>query len=349
MAEQDTLLAHLAPWVNENIAIEALGYVLNKSAASREALNSVLLEGGVGIGPVDKVKTQVTLEGGARPDLVGYSGSDAMPLFIEAKFDAVLTSNQPNGYLDWLRAHPADGDSVLLFLVSERRIGTLWPELRRLVESAGGGLSDTEAERRCMRVGGTRIHLMVVSWRSLLNSMATRTRAAGEPPGIEADIGQLSGLARRKNDEAFVPFSDEYVELGARLEERRRLDFQRLVNDATERGVEAGWADRRGLLAVRSSCGYGRYVRLARLAGVVVWFGFNDERWKKGEAPLGITFIWPKAINLQGILGKLELAENWVPIDLQPDVDYQKVLGGIVDRLEEIGRVIEDTPMPPDS
>ena len=85
---------------------------------------------------------------------------------------------------------------------------------------------------------------MVVSWRSLLNSMATRTRAAGEPPGIEADIGQLSGLARRKNDEAFVPFSDEYVELGAMLEERRRLDFQRLVNDATERGVEAGWADK---------------------------------------------------------------------------------------------------------
>ena len=346
MAEQDTLLAHLAPWVNENIAIEALGYVLNKSAASREAMNSVLLEGGVDIGPVDKVKTQVTLEGGARPDLVGYSGSDAMPLFIEAKFDAVLTSNQPNGYLDWLRAHPADGDSVLLFLVSERRIGTLWPELRRLVESAGGGLSDTEAARRCMRVDGTRIHLMVVSWRSLLNSMATRTRAAGEPPGIEADIGQLSGLARRKNDEAFVPFSDEYVELGARLEERRRLDFQRLVNDATERGVEAGWADKGGLNVVRRAHDYGRYLRLS---DVVVWFGLNDERWKNGEAPLGIEFTWPKEINLQEILGKLELAENWVPIDLRPDVDYQKVLGGVVSRLEEISGVIAETSMPSDS
>ena len=43
------LLAHLAHLIDENIATEALAYILNESAASRQALDSLLRDGGTNV------------------------------------------------------------------------------------------------------------------------------------------------------------------------------------------------------------------------------------------------------------------------------------------------------------
>ena len=47
-------------------------------------------------------------------------------LVIEAKFDAPLGGQQPNGYIGLL---PEKGPSVLLFLVRQQKLDTLWQEI----------------------------------------------------------------------------------------------------------------------------------------------------------------------------------------------------------------------------
>ena len=130
MAEIDTLLAHLSPSFTsqtENIAVEALGYILNKYAGSREGLDDVVRSGVRNVKPVVKVRTQASALDGTRPDLVGVDEDGAERVLIEAKFWAELTPRQPHAYLDRL---PDDGPAVLLFLAPEEKIVSLWPELR---------------------------------------------------------------------------------------------------------------------------------------------------------------------------------------------------------------------------
>ena len=102
-SEPDTLLAHLA-WTlssrHEDIAVEALGYIL-KSREARRILEDVLRDGGAEVGPIARVRTQVS-EGQTRPDLGGFDRHDKECLFIEAKFEADLTAQQPTAYLDRL-------------------------------------------------------------------------------------------------------------------------------------------------------------------------------------------------------------------------------------------------------
>ena len=58
--------------------------------------------------------------------MTGLDAVGAERLFIENKFWAGLTENQPAGYLDRLRA---EGGAVLLFVVPTKRLPILWPEL----------------------------------------------------------------------------------------------------------------------------------------------------------------------------------------------------------------------------
>ena len=105
MAEIDTLLAHLSPSFTsqtENIAVAALGYILNKYAGSREGLDDVVRSGVRNVNPVVKVNTPVTALDGTRPDLVGVDEGGAERVLIEAKFWAELTRRQPDAYLERL-------------------------------------------------------------------------------------------------------------------------------------------------------------------------------------------------------------------------------------------------------
>ena len=119
MSDNDTLLAYLSPWFttqNENIAVEALGYILHKSSASREALDDVVRTGVRNVNPVAKVRTQASGQHGTRPDLVGVDEDKVERVLIEAKFWADLTPRQPVAYLDRL---PSDGAAVLLFVAPD--------------------------------------------------------------------------------------------------------------------------------------------------------------------------------------------------------------------------------------
>ena len=316
MAESDTLLANLVwrfPGHQEDIATAALAHILANSDAAIEALNDVVQSGVREVKPIVKVGMQIGGSDGSRPDMVGFDEDGKERVIVEVKFWAGLTDNQPNGYLARL---PEDGPAALVFLAPENRIRFLWPELRGRVERQYA-LADVESERRCFHIEGTQRHLLLVSWTGLLDSMAARSGDADDPAGIGVEIRQLRSLAKYADNGAFKPIV-QGEEFGADAERRHR-EYRRLIDQATERGVEEGWASRKGLRATPRPYGFGRYVQLA--GRPEIWFGINVERFEStGETPLWVH-RWP---------------DTWVPVDLKRDAEYSAVLAGVVDSLRYI-------------
>ena len=342
MSDSDTLLANLVssfPGNTENIATEALKHIFDRSNASVEALNDVVRSGMRGAKPITKVKTQVSSPDGTRPDPVGLDYDDRERVLMEVKFRAALTSRQPNDYLKRL---PNDGPAVLMFLAPEERIQWLWPELRDRVKEKYGDLTEIDSERKCVRVGNTQRHLMIVSWGSLLDGMAARTRDDGES-GIETEIRQLRSLARYAYTGAINPITQD-EKFGADSEDRILL-LKQLIDEATERGIAQGWVDRKGLRATPRSYGYGRYVRLL---GSVVWFGINIERFEEtGDTPLWLNSQYSFQPIVTELAGKLNLQDSyWVPVVLKRGVEYPAMLDGVVDSLKHIADVIYETRLP---
>ena len=340
MAENDRLLAHLSPSFTpqtENIAVEALGYILNKYAGSREGLDDVVRSGVRHVNPVAKVRTQASGQDGTRPDLVGVDEGAAERVLIEAKFWAELTPRQPDAYLDRL---PDDGPAVLLFVAPEERIGSLWRELRSRAEGAGKKLSDVDAERKCMSVDGTQRHLLLASWTGLLDRISARTRGNQD---ADADIQQLRGLTVSAEDGRFQPIRDNREEFGP--DSRHMRDMKRIIEAATERGITDGWASRKGLNRTPRSYGYGRYLKLG--GSGVVWLGVNTERWERdGQTPLWIDgrYVGDAALEAIGTGLNVKVDGHWVPIMWKKDAEYDDELDGVVSTLRNIARVFENRP-----
>ena len=348
MPDNDTLLAYLVsrfPGNTENIATEALRHVFDHSDASVEALNDVVQSGVRGVAPITIVKSQVIQADGTIPDLVGFDETGSRRVLVEVKFWAGLTPHQPNAYLNLL---PDDGPSVVVFLAPEDRIQSLWPQLKGRLSGEFGALTEIDSERKCLRVGDTQRHLMMVSWGGLLDSMAART-GDSEESGVENEIRQLRSLAKYADAGAFKPIR-RGGEFGADSEVRKR-QYRRLIDAATERGVQQEWVSRKGLRATPRTYGYGRYIRLR---GTIVWFGVNVDQFERtGETPLWAHcyHVFRDRLVPRDKLGELraELGMHtgyWVPVELRRDVEYPEMLDGVVDSLRHIGDVIHEASSP---
>lgn len=341
----DLLLADLVssfPGNTEDIATEALCHIFRHSAAGRKALNDVVKSGVRGVNPINSVKTQVIGLDGTRPDLVCCDQTGQERVLIEVKFWAPLTANQPNGYVK--NRLPKDGPAVLMFLVPHDRIPYLWPQLTKRVRELDP-VKVIDAERRCVRIGDTQQHLMVVSWESLLDSMAARSSDSGEH-STTSQIRQLRSLAQHAGDQGPKP-----IPSGTEPDtsETRLSQYRRLVDAATEEGLKQGWADRKGLHRARQSYGYGRYISLC---GNVVWFGINKELFETS----GTTPLWvgrhqshadePDVVNRE--LGDEDRdwhslhGRHWFPIELKRDVEEPQILAGVVDSLKRYGDALEE-------
>ena len=332
MTDNDTLLAYLVssfPGNTENIATETLRHIFDNSDACGVALNDIVQSGVRGVNPITAIKTQVIQADGTRPDLVGYDETGAERVFIEVKFWADLTPNQPNAYIKHL---PVDGPAVVIFLAPEERIQSLWPQLQERLNREFDSLVEIESERKCLRVGDTQRHLMITSWGGLLDSMAARTRDYGES-GVENEIRQLRSLAKYADAGAFKPIR-RGEEFGVDSEVRQR-QYKRLIDAATERGVEQEWVNRKGLRATPRGYGYGRYIRLS---GLIVWFGVNVDQFERtGETPLWIDCYYilkDTTIDVRDVLSIQD--SQWVPVNLKRDVEYPEMLDGVVESLKRI-------------
>ncbi|MDE0231307.1 MAG: hypothetical protein OXN93_03390 [bacterium] len=340
MSDDDRLLAYLVssfPGRTEDIATEALCHVLGDSDACVDALCGVVQSGVRGVDPIVKVKTQVIGGDGTRPDLVCFDEDGRERVLIEVKFWAGLTANQPNAYIKRL---PVDRAGVVMFLVPDDRVRYLWPQLIKCLGGEFDVVEELESERRCVSISGSRRHLMVVSWESLLDAMAARSSDSGEPRAV-TQIRQLRSLARYADERAFKPLPPGN-EPSSDSEIRLR-QYRRLVDAATEEGINQNWADRKGLRATPMPYGYGRYIRLR---GTVVWFGINLELFEDtGKTPLWVSrhHSYADEPDVSRELGEENRdwyrrhGRHWFPIDVRTDTEYPQVLTGVVASLRRYG------------
>ena len=354
MADSDTLLAHLTGMLTsriEDTASQALGYILRKSPKCREALDDLIRSGVKDVAAIGEVRNQSFRNDGTIPDLVGLDENRVERVLIEAKFRANLQPTQPVAYLNRLTENA--GPTVLLFVVSEEKTRTLWKQFRDRLDGSGLSFSEADAERKCLQIGGTEKHLMVVSWAGLLDTLAARTLDGGDW-AVEADIRQLRGLAGYAESEEFQPFSGGNVIFGSDEEaERRDRDLRQIIDKATDEGVNGGFLNRSGLNRAARPYGYGRYVRFVS-SETIPWFGINRELYKQyGKTPLWLWF--GPARDRKGYLNHTQYArihkelnlteiEGWVPISLQSDVELREVVEDVVSQLSRISELLSETP-----
>ena len=348
-AADDTLLAHLA-WKlsnrHEDIAVEALGYVL-RSKPARDVVAALVKQRGAEVGDIVGVRTQVTGEDSARPDLVGFDQHGTECVMMEAKFWAGLTENQPNSYLGRLSEGRA-----LLFIAPASRMETLWSELCQRAGHSNPQLADEMTNLKSVKLAGEK-HLMLISWPHLLD----RLEASGDV-GPNYDISQLRGLVTRIDQEGeFLPLrSDELAPEFA----RRIVSLWRLVDDATKRSQEAEYVSTQGLLVTAQKRGYGRYVQVA---GSVGWFGIGLDWWGRGtypDTPLWLYFEPPKGAATNSLHQTREALDPLtrmdppqcidepnailVPIVIPTGVEYDEVLDAVVHQIQRVSELIKATP-----
>ena len=341
---RDTLLAHLA-WRlsnrHEDIAVEALGFIL-RSDATRKTLQQVVRDGGANIGPIARVATQVSGEEGTRPDLVGCDQRGEESVLIEAKFWASLTGNQPQAYLNRL----AQG-KALLVVAPALRVEALWAELCRRAEVDVPDSTDRKAEVKSVETSEQK-RLILTSWAHLLE----RLELAGDELANFA-IRELRGLANRVDESSFPPLRAE--ELAPSLA-RRLLGLNKLVDDATTRGRNAGFVDIQGANVASRPTGYGRYLRIE---GVGAWFGLDFSRWALGSYPSTPLWLLFEDWGNERIVSDVRAAmRSWiqanpprcfdeescvvVPIGLPDRVEYETVLSDVGEQLESVAKEFRD-------
>ena len=355
-AKMLAVLAYKFTNKTETLATEALGYNLSQSpqaAVARGALQAVMEGGGVNIGQIARVSTEVPIKvkgKEARVDLIGFGEGNSKRALIEVKFWAGLTENQPNVYLQELLKNANHEPSALLFVAPVLRQETLWPELLRLAGAGGFSLTNvtSAAGVRSAAVNDGPHRLMLTSWLYLLEKLSAAT---GDP---EKEIRQLQGLCAQQDKAAFLPL--RAGEIGPDFS-KRALDIYYLFRAAINRVHTAGIADGKGLGVSRLEANYGRFTRLGDHDVVGdVWIGIHyGFGTLHRETPFWVMLGYASNAKIDEIRKRLsergdgldyidtEYAKwpvSLVPIHLPAGVEYDHVLDSVVDQIRNIGDIL---------
>ncbi|MYE08923.1 MAG: hypothetical protein F4Y05_04895 [Acidimicrobiaceae bacterium] len=345
MENESSLLAYLAPRLTspgEDTATDALAFILNKSEACCRALESLLSDQDFAISRLTRFQTQVTYEDGSRPDMVGYDGENRKRLLVESKFWAALRDGQASRYFGQLEQ---PGPGLLLFIVPGSRIETLWPEIRRQMETGEHSAqlqSEATLDRmRRARVASSENRLMLVSWDLLLERLVAAVPADSQ---VASDVQQLRGFVEEQDLDAFQPLQRE--ELSPSLA-RRVLSLERLINDVVARGDERDWMSQGKSIKYEEMC-FGRYFGLRDGHGEDMWLGAQFWMWaRRADTPLWLWIDSSSPISahqLRSLENPIDVFEEddglYVPIRLLVGVEYHHVLDDVVDQLRRIAAIL---------
>lgn len=343
-----TVLAHVAGPIaqKENLATEALAFILNRSASARAALHAQVVSV---VGDVDllaRVATQQVVGKESRPDLVLQREDGTTLGYVEAKFWAGLTDAQPGEYV---RRLSDGGGGALVILAPERRLPSLTVEVRERLAAS----SWTAVGPMSFIVGNVRVGL--ISWSRLLGSLAA---AVANDIHASSDVAQLAGLVARFEEEGFLPLTR--AELDDLEVPRRMLALGNLVNDIVDAGVRAGVLSTKG---VRSSNGVGHTGRYVVFGTAGAWLGLSHARWAlHGRTPMWLRFgndAWGRADPLRTVLRGWGAAEPpraylndddrcvRVPLLLPVGVEKEAVVASVVDQLRELDALMRASGMQP--
>ncbi len=348
------LLSHIARTVpqTENLATDALAFVLSKSVTARRALVHFVSDAAVVIPPNLTFRTQARDENGTIPDIAGVDADGQERLLIEAKFWAGLTGNQPTEYLSRF-AQP--GDCLLLFVVPEaRRIG-LWQKVMGLCREKGmaAAVVNTPGPQwDCARTSDHRF-IGITSWRRLLDFIGGELHKAGEREAAD-DLSQLSDLCDQMDQEAFLPLTggDLAPQIG-----RRVYQYCDLVDRVTGLLRADGTVVTQGLSTRRSRGVYGQY---CKINGFGCCVSFDLRLWSRcGETPLWLEVLdtaWQASPLVRGTLSPLFDAAPpkarefeghfYVPLHPRLNVDLEDVVADLAEQVRSVATVLPNSGSP---
>lgn len=354
-----SMLSHLIDRFSspvENVATEALAYILTSSRVASEALIDICRVSGISL-PHDLLFS--TQEGdalGGVLDLVGTDSNQNRRLVIESKFWAGLTDRQPVGYLDGMDSQES---AILLFLAPTLRVPTLWSELVRRMKMSGrelpAALLGTSDLRFVLFDGGRRC-LELATWHSVLNLMEARLVADGDSH-TRADIAQLRGLVEKLDSTAFLPVNSE--ELAPR-HARRYTDFITLVREVVVALREFAWFSTEGLRETRQAASFGQY---CAIRGFPAQIKFDPGLWGSiAETPMWLDITgphWAYSAELREQLYPLESAvpqrmyfngEKYlhIPLFIKTGEEKPSVVHHLIEQIREVAELLAPPADPTD-
>ena len=286
---------------------------------------------------IAKAETQSFLvASGSYPDMALHDSDNNLLAYVESKFWAPLTHNQPVTYWENL---PTDKRSVLLFLAPQYRVETpgLWDELVSRLREKGHELGAADQSKSLVvasESNGKR-RLMLTSWKHLLQKLADKVGHDNKAQAV-FEITELQALA---------------VAAVEGRSDTRGEELKLMLAEAVARLRESGWANTEGLTVGQ---GFGYYGRYLRLAGLYVWLGTVDEVAKQApDKQLWLSFyddsgrvtldevrvkMAGRAESQSGLLSWMRVN---VSIPLPQDVPREATLNAIVTELESIAKLID--------
>jgi len=333
--------------VNEDVATDALTFVLHSRESARRGMMK-LIRGIIPDMPPLLFRTQQT-EDSVRPDMWGYDEREPR-VFVENKFWAGLTGNQPVAYLQLLAKYTQP--ALLLVIGPDAREQTLWRELsRRLVDAgiASTNLGASAGIAYCVTTALGPV-LALTSWTKLLHALELEVT---DDQLAASDLGQLRALCETADSDAFFPISP------AEVTDQRTPAFILQMGSILQASVDLAVAE--GVLHIgelRPQASWertGRYARFSDGQGIGVWFGIHFPLWKAhAESPFWLLFsqsefgranevrplLEPWAAR-EGVFTTVENHELAVAVDIALDEEKDQVVRSCVRRLAEIGKVLQ--------
>jgi hypothetical protein len=333
---------------NENVATEALAFIVESSDKARSGLMKLLRGIAPDLPPL-RFRTQRTA-GTARPDMWGYDGGTPR-VFVENKFWAGLTENQPVEYLRQLAEYP--NPSVLLIVVPEARLGTVWRELQRRLAVVDVVFSNRNPSANVPHVVAVDFGpslaappgLAITSWAKVLTSIEAEL---ADEPHHRNDLLQLRALCDAADNDAFAPFAS--TELTNQRMPSFVLHLSSVVQAAVDLGVTEGVLSTDGLRGPSSWERLGRFISFPKAMRIGGFFGTDFRLWReRGSTPLWLVFSqtqFGRALEVRDVLEpwaereglecSTERYEFAVGIDLLPGEEKEQVVRSIVHRLSGI-------------
>ena len=354
--EQSSLFSYLCerPSRLEITITEGIAYLLKTRQWARDSILKILeTHGDMGTVVDFDCESQYQFRGGPRPDLALLKMDDnSIFALLEVKIDAVLTPNQPEGYVKCLVAERKSrntGGEVILFIVPTQRLKTVWKQVNVKLDNEYVVESISKHSIRAKNVT-----VSLVGW----NEFLQRLEEYRNPTDREAE--EIIAIMKAKTERDLIPevppINPTIVEdKSTALEVLHYMRLAETINKQLERQSDeafAGLTVRTDKAALGHGYGWtGRYYYCADYEWF--WVGFDPESWSDyAISPLWIVIEGSKDREVTRLkpafAGLIDAGKAFFktkpPVALKIPIRLKAGAGGdelVTDALEQISQVLK--------